>query len=63
MFSTQPILSTILFGLPLGILSIILVMMYTNDCGGDNKEEEEDEEDSDHEKEDWQLTVEDFSHA
>ncbi|OQV21430.1 Protein disulfide-isomerase TMX3 [Hypsibius exemplaris] len=50
MFSTQPILSSILLGLPLGILTIILVMMYTNDCT-DNKEEDEGDDDSDHEKE------------
>ncbi|XP_055348922.1 protein disulfide-isomerase TMX3-like isoform X2 [Paramacrobiotus metropolitanus] len=47
MFSTQPILASILFGLPLGILSIIVVMTYTNDCTDVNK----DEDDSDHEKE------------
>lgn len=50
MFSTQPILSSILFGLPLGILTIIVVMMYTNDCT--ETKEDPDDDDSDHEKED-----------
>lgn len=47
MFSGNPVLTTILFGLPFGFLSLICYSVF---CGGSVEEEGDGEED--HEKED-----------
>lgn len=55
MFATQPLLACCLFGLPLGILSVICYTLCSSDVSIDREEiykDSDDTDDSDHDKRD-----------